>query len=178
MKKHPIPTIIIVLFITLLFFGKGVIAQEISVEGKKVEYTLPYTGILPDNPLYNLKGIRDTIWIFLTRDYVKKARILLLISDKKIVMASKLSDNGKWNQAAETAESAEKDTLKIFSLLKKTKQQGATAPEEFIQKLKMSNEKHKEVIESILIDLPLGTHEKFKEILNINSQIRSKLNAL
>lgn len=49
-----------------------------------VEYTLPYPGMLPDNPLYNLKALRDRIIEFLISTPQKKAEFYLLSSDKRV----------------------------------------------------------------------------------------------
>lgn len=51
---------------------------------QKVEYTLPYPGLLPDNPLYFLKAGRDRLIEFLISDPAKKAEFYLLSSDKRL----------------------------------------------------------------------------------------------
>ncbi len=50
---------------------------------EEVEYTLPYPGMLPDNPLYNVKALRDRIIEFLISSPFKKAEFYLLSSDKR-----------------------------------------------------------------------------------------------
>lgn len=55
-----------------------------SPRAQKVDYTLPYPGLLPDNPLYALKAIRDKVIEFLISDPVKKADFYLLSSDKRV----------------------------------------------------------------------------------------------
>lgn len=47
-------------------------------------YTLPYPGILPDNPLYFLKALRDKIVVFLISDPLRKSSFYLLQSDKRL----------------------------------------------------------------------------------------------
>lgn len=47
-------------------------------------YTLPYPGILPDNPLYFLKTLRDRMIIFFISDPLKKSEFYLLQSDKRL----------------------------------------------------------------------------------------------
>lgn len=49
-----------------------------------VDYPLPYPGLLPDNPLYVFKAIRDKIIEFLISDPAKKAEFYLLSSDKRV----------------------------------------------------------------------------------------------
>src|SRR5690606_7708840 len=50
----------------------------------EIVYTLPYPGILPDNPLYVLKATRDRIVSFFIADPVKKAEFDLLQADKRV----------------------------------------------------------------------------------------------
>lgn len=50
----------------------------------EVIYTLPYPGILPDNPLYPLKATRDRIVSLLISDPRKKAEFDLLQADKRL----------------------------------------------------------------------------------------------
>jgi hypothetical protein len=50
----------------------------------EVNYTLPYPGILPDNPLYPLKAARDRVISFFISDPIKKADFDLLQADKRI----------------------------------------------------------------------------------------------
>ena len=47
-------------------------------------YTLPYPGMLPDNPFYSVKILRDHIVLFLISDPVKKAEFKLLQADKRL----------------------------------------------------------------------------------------------
>lgn len=62
------------------------------------DYTLPYPGILPDNPLYFLKALRDRIIIFFISDPVKKGSFYLLQSDKRLESSWYLLKKGKAKQ--------------------------------------------------------------------------------
>ncbi|MBI3576483.1 hypothetical protein HY086_00365, partial [Candidatus Gottesmanbacteria bacterium] len=68
----------------------------------KVEYLLPYPGILPDNPLYFLKAARDKIIEFLIADPVRKAEFYILQSDKRLGMTSMLLEKGNTTRAETT----------------------------------------------------------------------------
>jgi len=56
----------------------------VSLDTRKqsIDYTLPYPGLLPDNPLYPLKMIRDRIILFLINDSAKRTEYYLLQADK------------------------------------------------------------------------------------------------
>lgn len=174
---------------TLLFFVlvycfllasnfKIIYSQEIKIEKKDIKYDLPYPGILPDNPLYFLKEWRDKILDFTTRDNLKKANLYLLFSDKRANMVFELAQKGKWNLAKTTMLKAEKYFVKIPSLVEKSKKQGVSADGNFILDLKLSNEKHKEIIETLIKDVSFGEKRVLEEILKINKEIKDKLSPL
>lgn len=50
----------------------------------RIDYFLPYPGILPDHPFYKLKMVRDRIWLFLTRNPLKREELLLLFANKRV----------------------------------------------------------------------------------------------
>lgn len=60
------------------------VSPIITIENKQIQYDLPYPGLLPDNPLYSLKVLRDKIVEFFISDPVKKADYELLQADKRI----------------------------------------------------------------------------------------------
>ena len=73
--------VVLVPFVT--YFVLGASDTLVKTPQEKVIYNLPYPGLLPDNPLYITKIMRDKITDFLTRDNLKKAELYLLYSDKK-----------------------------------------------------------------------------------------------
>lgn len=74
----------------------------------KVEYYLPYPGVLPDSPLYRLKALRDKLQLAVTFDEVRKAEKELLYADKRIGAALVLVEGGKISLGVSTATKAEK----------------------------------------------------------------------
>lgn len=101
-----------------LLFGLAVLLMSVfSVSSPKaavdpatvrVEYYLPYPGILPDNPLYKIKALRDRVLLMVTFDEVKKAERELLYADKRIGAAQVLAEGGKMGLGISTATKAEK----------------------------------------------------------------------
>ncbi len=150
-------------------------SQSITLSDEKVIYDLPYAGILPDNPLYFAKQIRDVVLQFITRDQMKKAEMLLLSSDKKIHMAIQLSDKGKSNLMLDVLRQAESQSLKIPELIRSSKNQGVGPKEGFIYRLKLSNVKHKEVLEELIKELPQGQETEMTEVLKINGKVKEEL---
>lgn len=153
-------------------------ASQVKAGQEKVVYDLPYPGLLPDHPLYFLKAIRDRLTDWLTRDYVKKAQLYLLYSDKRANSSLLLAKKGKNNLAITTLSKAEKYFLKIPSLIKEAKKQGQDAPVGFIEKLKLANDKHREIADNFLKTMPQGLSASVMEIIKINEEIKTQLEKL
>lgn len=164
-------------FFLFLFFSFHVVSysQSITLTQPKVIYDLPYPGLLPDHPLYTIKAIRDKLLDVLTRDYQKKVELYLLFSDKRIVMSLDLIEKGKDKLALTTLSKGEKYFLKIPFLFEMSKKQGVEPTGELVYKTKLSNTKHREIIETILKKLPQGQTDSVGEILKINETIRQQL---
>ena len=127
---------IITVFLTLLFAGFILLASLLRVsstsysfyekenlsylqnlendgsynkEDIDIKYFFSYPGkILPDNSFYFLKALRDKIWLLLNTNPNKRAEILLLFSDKRLVSSRILFEKGKPNIAFSTLTKAEK----------------------------------------------------------------------
>lgn len=144
----------------------------------EVIYTLPYPGILPDHPLYFIKIVRDKLLQVKTRDNLKKAKLYLLLSDKRIAMAEALAKKGKDSLAITTFSKGEKYFLKIPDLVKNSKKQGISPESDFVNNLKLSNAKHREIGKSFLKELPQGQNEEINQLLELNSKIYKSLQSL
>lgn len=134
------------IFIPLHSFGGEI--KGITQPVKKVNYDLPFPGILPDHPLYFLKKIRDKIVEYLKFDPQEKANFILLLSDKKIGMARELSNKGKFKLAIKTALEAEFDFKRLLIFIQKNKKLKDNPS--FTSKIKLAYEKHLEVIYDIV----------------------------
>ena len=143
-----------------------------------VAYELPYPGILPDHPLYFVKALRDKLQDFFTRDNVKKAELYLLYSDKRLAMAEALAKKGKNDLSVTTLSKGEKYFLKIPDLLKNAKEQGSAATPEFVSRVRLSNQKHKELIGELIQEFPQGEQQTFDPILKMDDAITQKLQGL
>ncbi len=179
-KKLSVPFVlgIFMLFIIPVFYLVDY-SQEINLTKQdKIEYTLPHPGILPDHPLYVFKAARDKLMEFFTRDSIKKAELYLLFSDKRVKMAEELATKGKNNLAISTFSKAEKYSLKIPEILRESKQQGVAPTAALIEKLKLSNEKHREIYSHLLETLPEGEQEGLSLIGELNLQVSNEISTL
>lgn len=168
--------VILVPFVT--YFVLGASDTLVKTPQEKVIYNLPYPGLLPDSPLYITKVFRDRITDFLTRDNLKKAELYLLYSDKRTSMSLVLASKGKSQLAIDTFVKGEKYFLKIPELLRSAKKQGAQAPSSFVETLKLSNAKHKELIEELIKILPQGLNQSLTQLSDLNQQVKSEIESL
>lgn len=171
-----------IFLITLLFVVSATVvvfsADEVTIENQKIIYELPYTGLLPDHPLYPLKAVRDRMMEFLIRDPMKKAEHYLLLADKRAGMALALSDKGKDKLAATTYSKAEKYLEKIPALVAISKSRGESPTEGFSEKLNKSVIKHAEVGETLLKELPQGQASFLRDSLELNAKIQKEVQKL
>jgi hypothetical protein len=79
---------------------------EIVKMGEITIYKLPQPGILPGNPLYIFKKTRNWLWEKFTFGNEKRARILLLLADKKMAECRRLIENGDEKKAFESGAEA------------------------------------------------------------------------
>lgn len=174
--------IFLIAFIALVpfatYFVLGASNTLVKTPQEKVIYNLPYPGLLPDSPLYITKVARDRITDFLTRDNLKKAELYLLYSDKRVSMSLSMASKGKNQLAIDTFMKGEKYFLQIPDLLKSAKQQGGQAPSSFVETLKLSNAKHKELIGELIKVLPQGLNESLAQLSDLNLQVAREIESI
>ncbi|NTU46916.1 hypothetical protein HGA88_04800 [Candidatus Roizmanbacteria bacterium] len=150
-------------------------SQQPTPFGQKIVYELPYPGLTPDSPFYWMKSVRDMCTDFFTRDLLKKSELYLHLSDKRIAMAITLAKQGKNKLAISTVKEAEELAAKIPNLFVESKKQGANPSGELISRVKLSAEKHKELIEELKRTLPQGEAELLQSALDLNQKTESDL---
>lgn len=141
------------LFIALLFIIVTLanpsfsFAQNVSTQSalQNVSYDLPYPGLLPDNPLYYLKALRDNILKLIIRDAVKKAEFDLLQADKRLGAAKALLDKGKEELAITTLSKSGNYFDDGITNIFRAKREGSDV-EEFLNKMITASQKHQLVI--------------------------------
>lgn len=117
---------------------------------KGIEYDLTsggriFPGILPDHFLYPLKMIRDRIWLFLTTGPLKKAELLLVFADKRLMASQALIDKGKVDKAVSTATKAEKYLERTIAQEARARSAGKDT-NALLEKLSRASLKHEEIL--------------------------------
>lgn len=130
--------------------GLKMIAPTPAPFEKPVDYQLPYPGLLPDNPLYPLKAIRDKLVSFFVSDPLRKANLDLLNADKRLNASLYLFNSVKQNEkkinlAISTISKAENYFEQAISKTREAKRQGMDTAD-ILRRLSESSKKHKEVI--------------------------------
>lgn len=149
----------------------------LAAQEDRVNYELPYPGMLPDNPLYRVKSARDSVMQWMMRDNIKKAQLRLQISDKNARGAQMLLKNKDYMRAEAILNDGEEIFGKAIEDALNAKEQGASPTSEFKDKLKTSNLKHKEVINDILKNVPQDKRAAFKQAIEQNRENAEKIQA-
>lgn len=146
---------------SFLFTPTLVLAQDatpssfIAPTPAQSNYTLPYPGILPDNPFYRLKMIRDGIVLFLITDSYKKAQFQLLQADKRLQAGVALIEKDK--QTVPLAISTISKGENYFSQAIQTTvhvQSGGRDIGALLGDLQQSSRKHVEVLTNLKKEVP------------------------
>lgn len=129
-------------------------ATESALDDGVDEYQLPYPGILPDNPLYPIKTLRDRVVSFLISDPLKKAEFNLLQADKRLQAGIYLIEtSNKHDLAIDTISKGEnyfeEALIKTDEIIRQRTDIG-----DIIDKLNKSVVKHKKIIKGLLEKAP------------------------
>lgn len=110
-----------------------------------VSYELPFPGILPDNPLYFLKALRDNLVNFFITDPVKKSEYDLLMADKRLASANALVGKKNYQLAITTLSKSGNYFDQAIQLAAQAKTQGKDVSS-VLGNLWTSSQKHQQVI--------------------------------
>jgi len=172
-----ITLIVVVIFTTSItpsIAASPTITQEI-VENKKTVYELPDTGsVLPNNPLFHLKRIRDEAMLSVARGQ-ERARLLIQLSDRYTSYGQKMVKINKPESAFSLFEQSITYQQELASTLKKLYKENRAAAEDFCYKAIQSNIKQAEVIRGTLDSLSSSDQTAMANMLEQNIEARKLL---
>lgn len=149
-----------------------------SVIGNVDEYQLPYPGILPDNPLYPVKALRDRLVNFLISDPLKKAEFNILQADKRLQAGVYLIDRSKKHDLAiDTISKGENYFADAIIKTLDSQKQGLPAGG-ILDKLKKSAVKHKKTITEIIKKAPADKKSDYQILLKRIEKNQSEVNKI
>ncbi len=118
---------------------------------QKIEYILPYPGILPDHPLYTLKLVRDRILDFLIVDPLRKSEFYVLQADKRLGMGVALVEKGNVTLAEATISKGEKYLAKASASLLSVAANGKEVPGYLLDRVTKAAMKHEEILTELTV---------------------------
>lgn len=142
---------------------------------KTIEYTLPYPGILPDNPLYKLKVLRDKIKLALIQEPREKIEFYLLLADKGMASTDALAKKGNIQLAKETAYKAEHNITELTFVYKKI---SSKPSKEMYQKVEKATKKHQEVLQNAMKKGSAEDKKAFEQVINFSKTNWNELQIL
>ena len=118
---------------------------------QQIDYQLPYPGLLPDNPLYFLKEIRDNVTAFFLSKPLDKAEFDLLQSDKNVEASYLLvtQEQGKGDLAWATFTQGQDDFDQAIIQTTSAKKQGYST-QDISKRLYLSNQKHEQLLHALI----------------------------
>lgn len=145
------------------FTGVVLGSQNDETAPMRVNYDLAFPGkVLPDNPLWPVKALRDRVWLATTTSHTRKAELLLLLADKRISASHTFFVENKPEVGYETLLKAEHYLSLAGEKMKQNSDEGLDQ-RDFIRQLALASLKHREVIE--LQILPIAPDDARPEIL-------------
>lgn len=127
------------------------LVMESSTISGKVNYELPYPGMLPDNPFYFLKMARDRIIKTLISDPFKKAQFNLLTGQKRMYAGKLLVEKKKHDLALETIEKSNNYLVEAIKDIEEAKKANPKNIEidPFLHNFETVTLKHTEILKEI-----------------------------
>ena len=165
MKKLLIVILIVISFFGTQGFQKSFAQSTPSAEILNVQYELPYTGILPDNPLYFLKALRDNVLGLFITDPLKKADYDLLMADKRLGGAQALLTKQKDDLAITTLSKSGNYFYQAIQQAAIAKKQGENI-NDLLSKLTTASMKHQLVILQMAQRANQNTKKTLEAFLN------------
>lgn len=153
-------------------------SQSINLTEKEVIYQLPYSGLLPDHPLYPLKQLRDTLLVITTRDNVKKAQLYLNLSNRMFSESLGLAQKGKEGRSLEHMQKAQEEFFHIMPAIQNVKKQGGAYPDDFVDELYLSNAKHREVMTEMMKKTTNTNIQEVEYMLKRNDEAKQLIDTL
>jgi hypothetical protein len=160
------------LFLLILFVPSAYAQEELEIDAisvtppSEVQYTLPFPGILPSNPLYPLKATRDRVVSFFISDPVKKAEFDLLQADKRLqaglfLLSEENPDHALAISTISKGQNYFEEALVAAGKLKQTKEEAGDLP----NRLHTAALKHHEVLTKAARSIPEEKKKEFSLLL-------------
>jgi len=139
------------------------------------DYQLPYPGILPNDPFYMMKMIRDRIRLLTTINPESKTRLLFSYANQRIAAAKALGEEGNIDEALTVASKAE---AYLFQSIMRSQTIPIFKQTQWFEELKQATLKHEEVIEELNLIAPNFANNQATRLHDGLDQLREQIVAL
>lgn len=140
-----------------------------------VDYTLPYPGMLSDNPLYFLKQFRDWIMNLLIADPLRKVDFYVLQSDKDLNATLFLNAKNKADLANKALQESSAYMDKAVNSISVLKNQGTAVPGYVTEQLQKSLSKHEELLTGLVDQVTAAQKPVFTNALGEMKKLESDI---
>lgn len=174
MKQRVLLCLALCLFLFTSAWSPAIAATPEPTQ-EKVEYALPYSGILPDHPLYILKRLRDYILERVIVEPVRKAEFYILQGDKRLQMGISLADQQKFSLAETTVSKAEKYLEKSLQDLSVYQSIGNAIPGYVVERITNSLAKHEEIVIELMGKMSEAQQAGLSESLQLTKRLQAEI---
>ncbi len=129
------------------------------------EYELAWPGILPDNPLYKVKILRNKIIERLIIHPSRKVEFYLLMADKTLYASKLLLEKGEYSLARETALKGENYFSMLTAEYEKIATKNRTIPTHLRDKINSAYRAHQQLISYLYNKAPEQDKKTFENIV-------------
>jgi len=168
----------IILLILSMNITQAVVAVEPISTITKIDYSLPYPGILPDHPLYFMKRFRDAVLEMVIIEPVRKSEFYILQGDKRLQMGIMLVEQKKFSLAETTISKAEKYMEKAVLGLTTYKTSGGVIVPYVIEHTQKALAKHLEILQELLTQVPEAQKSGIASSAELTTRIQQEIKAL
>jgi hypothetical protein len=161
-----VTSFLILYLLTSLFSISPCFASEATESASVKE--LPAVHILPDNPLYFLKTIKEKVQLFFTRNTSDEVNLILGFAQKRLAEALKIAEKGKVHISEKLFEAFEKDIEAAQEKIKGARERGEKTYH-LLTELQKTVAYQKSVIEELQGEADFYSSEVQKRIEALNS---------
>lgn len=169
-----------ILSVILLILSTGITQPVSAIEPVvvKIDYALPYPGVLPDHQLYFLKRFRDTVLEMVIIEPARKSEFYILQADKRLQMGITLVEQKKFPLAETTVSKAEKYMEKAVTGLVTYKTSGGVIAPYIVEHIEKASAKHQEVLQELLGQVPEDQKSGIASSIELLTRIQQEIKTL
>ena len=131
------------------------------------------SGMLPTNPLYFLKTIKEEILLFFTFNQLKKASALINYADNRTAEIESLEEKGRADKIPKTLSRYEKQLSKALDIIEKNKDKKEI--DDILINAREATSKHITVLNRVLAFVPENAKDAIKHAIETSQKGQTKV---